>query len=104
MKAGVEVSAGFDAKAGAVIVHRGWLLKSVGGNRAVPVCTVEFHRKLLAAAASCIERGGVDIHDLAAECGQILDNVKHMLWFRTEVAAMLATSTKKWARAALLYK
>ena len=37
-------------------------------------------------AKSAIERGDTVAHDVAAENGQIFDNVKHMKWFIEAVA------------------
>ena len=36
------------------------------------------------------------IYDVAADSGQIVDNVKHMKWFRNEVAQHLIDNFKKW--------
>jgi hypothetical protein len=40
----------------------------------------------MAAAREAIERGDDIIYDVAANAGQIVDNVKHMTWFQEEVA------------------
>lgn len=36
------------------------------------------------------------IYDVAAERGQLVDNVKHMRWFRYHVALELISTTKKY--------
>lgn len=43
----------------------------------------------LAEAEACIACDGTEAHDLAAEHGQIFDNVKHMTWFIRALAEQL---------------
>jgi len=53
---------------------------------------------LLARAKSAIERDEDFVYDIAADVGQMVDNVKHMRWFVEAVANWLIDNTGKWSR------
>ena len=53
--------------------------------------------ELLARAKSAIDRNENLIHDVAANSGSIVGNVKHMRWFKLEVADALIATTDKWS-------
>lgn len=63
--------------------------------RIVRAATVD---DLLARARSAIEQDESFIYDVAAETGQMVDNVKHMPWFVKAVANWLIDNTGKWSR------
>lgn len=63
--------------------------------RIVRAATVD---DLLARARSAIERDESFVYDVAAETGQIVDNVKHMPWFVEVVANWLIDNTGRWSR------
>ena len=44
-----------------------------------------------------IEAAGDLVYDVAAEHGQIFDNVKHLAWFRRAVAQELINTTARYA-------
>ncbi len=64
-------------------------------NRIVLAATVE---DLLARAKSAIERDEGFIYDIAANFGQMVDNVGHMRWFVEAVANWLIDNTGRWSR------
>lgn len=59
-------------------------------------------RDLLNRADDAIENGEDFIYDVAADVGQIVDNVRHMRWFQKAVANWLIENTKKWSHLPLL--
>lgn len=63
--------------------------------RIVLAATVE---DLLARAESAIERDEGFVHDVAADSGQMVDNVGHMRWFVEAVANWLIDNTGRWSR------
>jgi len=52
---------------------------------------------LYARARQAIEADEEVVHDVAANRGQIVDNVKHMNWFLSSVAERLANTYDKYA-------
>ena len=50
----------------------------------------------LAAAQQRIDRGDDLVHDVCAERGQILANIKHMRWFLVAIAKELVNTVKKY--------
>jgi len=52
---------------------------------------------LYARARRAIDRDEHFVADVAAEHGQILDNVSHMTWFVREVAKRIKADTQRWA-------
>ncbi len=54
-------------------------------------------QELLARADSAIARNENLIHDVAANSGSIVGNVKHMRFFKLEVADELVARTEKWS-------
>ncbi len=57
---------------------------------------METIENLGAAAQRYIDRDDQLIHDVAADCGQIVDNVKHMRWFLRAVASEIALRSPKY--------
>ncbi len=53
-------------------------------------------QELLARADTAITRNETRIHDVAANTGSIVGNVKHMRHFKLEVADDLIATTEKW--------
>lgn len=45
--------------------------------------------KYIQRAQSAIENKETVVYDVAADCGQIVDNVKHMTWFVEAVAQQI---------------
>lgn len=54
-------------------------------------------QELLARADTAITRNENRIHDVAANTGSIVGNVKHMRWFKCAVADDLIATTDKWS-------
>lgn len=48
-----------------------------------------YAKKYLALADDAIKAESVDAFDVAADCGQMFGNVKHMTWFRERLAYQL---------------
>lgn len=53
-------------------------------------------RNLGERALSAIEKREHFIYDIAAESGQIVDNVAHMTWFKIEVARWLINNVSAY--------
>jgi len=53
---------------------------------------------LLERAKGAIEAGEHFVYDIAAEHGQMVDNVGHMGWFVEAVANYLIDNTRRWSR------
>ncbi len=53
---------------------------------------------LLERAKGAIEAGEGFVYDIAAEYGQMVDNVGHMGWFVEAVANWLIDNTRRWSR------
>lgn len=54
-------------------------------------------KELLDRASSAISRNENIIYDVAAQSGSMVDNVKHMRWFKMAVADELVATTDRWS-------
>lgn len=48
-------------------------------------------------AEELIQRQDVAVYDVAADCGQIVGNVRHMAWFAKAVVNWIIASTNEYA-------
>ena len=86
-----------------VLKYSGWLWLYDKG-LATPVCLEVKYRDLLARAGELCEGNSVLLHDVVAEHGQLLGNVRHMRWFREAVAFELTQRHAKWEPLAPLFE